>query len=130
MATTSPALACSTAQRTASISIGSAAHLLGARPLGHRLAHALLDQGRDLAGLAAAQLDVLADDDDVEVLGARAPQLADVVVAAVAGGGDDADPAALADLGAGRVQAVGVGRRRSRRASAARRRCGSSRRRR
>ena len=69
----------------------------------------LLEQGRDLAGLAPAQLDVLLDHDKVEVPGTGAPQLEDVGVPAVPGGADHADPATLVDLGTGRVQAVGVG---------------------
>src|SRR4029450_11195963 len=47
------------------------------------------DQSGDLARLAAAQVAVLADDQGVEVPGRALAQLTDVLVAAVAGAGDD-----------------------------------------
>ena len=80
-------------------------------------------------GCAAAQPLVLADDDDVEVVGRDRAQLAHVVVAAVAGGADHADPRGLAQVGLAGLLG-GVATRRTRRAPACRGRCGSSRRRR
>src|SRR4029453_11297322 len=58
------------------------------------------DQFGDLARLAAAQVAVLADDQGVEVPGRDLAELTDVLVAAVAGAGDDPGAAAGHDVAA------------------------------
>jgi hypothetical protein len=59
----------------------------------------------DLAGGAAAQAVVLADDEAVEHGGGGAGDLLDVVVAAITGSREDADPLAL-DVEAGDEEAI------------------------
>ena len=127
--TRSPGLARAMQCRTASISSRTISTWRQRAALGHPGADALGDQLGRHAPLAAAQPVVLADDDDVEVVGRHRAELAHVVVPPVAGGADHADPRGLGEVGLPGLL-VGVAARRSRRAPACRARCGSSRRRR
>jgi len=67
-------------------------HLTTARrALRHTGANSLRHELGGDPGCTSAQTVVLADDDDVEMVGRNGPELANVVVAAVAGGTDHAD---------------------------------------
>ena len=90
--TRSPLLARLMACRTASISSSTISTCLQRAPSAIALRTPSVTSVGDVAALPAPQRLVLADDDDVEVLGGDVPELAHVLVAAVAGGGDDADP--------------------------------------
>ena len=123
--TRSPGLARSTATCVASISSSTTSICLTLAPSRLRLA---ARPARSAPAVSpwrpAAQPLVLPDDDPVEVLGGLKPEIDHVLVAAVAGGGDDADP--LRALPATRrPRRTG---RRSRRARPSPARCGSSRR--